>query len=39
LATIKVASSTLVNPVAVLTGEDTAELHDLVDTQTDLVTH
>jgi two-component system sensor histidine kinase KdpD len=38
LATIKVASSTLVNPAAVLTGEDTAELHDLIDTQTDRLT-
>jgi two-component system sensor histidine kinase KdpD len=38
LATIKVASSTLVNPAAVLTGEDTAELHDLIDTQADRLT-
>jgi two-component system sensor histidine kinase KdpD len=38
LATIKVASSTLVNPAAVLTGEDTAELHDLIDSQTDRLT-
>jgi two-component system sensor histidine kinase KdpD len=38
LATIKVASSTLVNPAAVLTREDTAELHDLIDTQTDRLT-
>jgi len=38
LATIKVASSTLVNPAAVLTNEDTAELHELIDTQTDRLT-
>jgi two-component system sensor histidine kinase KdpD len=38
LATIKVASSTLVNPAAVLTREDTAELHDLIDTQADRLT-
>jgi two-component system sensor histidine kinase KdpD len=38
LATIKVASSTLVNPAAVLTTKDTAELHDLIDTQTDRLT-
>jgi two-component system sensor histidine kinase KdpD len=38
LATIKVASSTLVNPAAVLTTADTAELHDLIDTQTDRLT-
>jgi two-component system sensor histidine kinase KdpD len=38
LATIKVASSTLVNPAAVLTGEDTAELYALIDTQADRLT-
>jgi two-component system sensor histidine kinase KdpD len=38
LATIKVASSTLVNPAAVLTGADVAELHDLIDSQTDRLT-
>jgi two-component system sensor histidine kinase KdpD len=38
LATIKVASSTLVNPGAVLTGADVAELHDLIDSQTDRLT-
>jgi two-component system sensor histidine kinase KdpD len=38
LATIKVASSTLVNPAAVLTTEDKAELLDLIDTQTDRLT-
>jgi two-component system sensor histidine kinase KdpD len=38
LATIKVASSTLVDPAAVLTGEDTAELYDLIDTQADRLT-
>jgi two-component system sensor histidine kinase KdpD len=38
LATIKVASSTLVDPTAILTEADTAELHDLIDTQTDRLT-
>jgi two-component system sensor histidine kinase KdpD len=38
LATIKVASSTLVNPTAILTEADIAELYDLIDTQTDRLT-
>jgi two-component system sensor histidine kinase KdpD len=38
LATIKVASSTLVDPTALLTREDTAELHELIDAQTDRLT-
>jgi two-component system sensor histidine kinase KdpD len=38
LATIKVASSTLVNPTAVLSNADVAELHDLIDSQTDRLT-
>ncbi len=38
LATIKVASSTLVNPAAILSRENTDELHDLIDTQTDRLT-
>jgi two-component system sensor histidine kinase KdpD len=38
LATIKVASSTLVNPTAILTKADVAELYDLIDSQTDRLT-
>lgn len=38
LATIKVASSTLVNPESDLTASDTAELHHLIDEQTDRLT-
>ena len=38
LATIKVASSTLLDPQAVLSGADTDELHTLIDTQTDRLT-
>lgn len=39
LASIKVASSTLVNPMADLTESDTYELHQLIDVQTDRLTH
>jgi two-component system sensor histidine kinase KdpD len=38
LASIKVASSTLVNPAAELSKSDTEELHALIDTQTDRLT-
>jgi two-component system sensor histidine kinase KdpD len=39
LATMKVASSTLLDPQATLSGEDTHELHSLIDVQTDRLTH
>ncbi len=38
LATMKVASSSLVDPDAKLSGEDVAELHGLIDMQTDRLT-
>lgn len=38
LATMKVASSTLLDPEASLTADDTAELHRLIDVQTDRLT-
>lgn len=38
LATIKVASSTLVDPTSRLSASDTNELHSLIDTQTDRLT-
>lgn len=38
LATIKVASSTLLEPTSKLSESDTSELHSLIDTQTDRLT-
>jgi two-component system sensor histidine kinase KdpD len=38
LATMKVASSTLLDPAITLSGEDTQELYDLLDMQTDRLT-